>query len=132
MQGRDMMEALFVGIDVSKDRLDVHLRPAGEIFTVGRDAAGIEALIARLTAVDVKLIGLEATGGLETVVVAGLAAAGMPVVVVNPAQVRAFANTLGKRAKQTRSTQRSSPASLKRPSPTSGPCPTRKRGCCPT
>lgn len=93
------METLFVGIDVSKDRLDVHLHPVGEVLAVSRDAGGIEALIARLRPLDVKMIGLEATGGFETVVVAGLAAAGMPVVVVNPAQVRAFANALGKRAK---------------------------------
>ncbi len=94
-----MMEALFVGIDVSKDRLDVHLRPAGEVFTVSRDAAGVEALIARLAPLGVTLIGVEATGGFETMVVAGLAAAGLPVVVVNPAQVRSFADALGKRAK---------------------------------
>jgi len=99
MQGRDKMEALFVGTDVSKTQLDVHLRPLGEMFTVSRDAAGVEALIARLAPLGVTLIGVEATGGFETIVVAGLAAAGMPVVVVNPAQVRSFADALGKRAK---------------------------------
>ncbi len=93
------MEALFVGTDVSKTQLDVHLRPLGEMFTVSRDAAGVEALIARLAPLGVTLIGVEATGGFETIVVAGLAAAGMPVVVVNPAQVRSFADALGKRAK---------------------------------
>jgi transposase len=90
---------MFVGIDVSKDRLDVHLRPAGDVFQINRDAAGIEALVARLKPLEVAIVALEATGGLETLVVAGLAAAGLPVVVVNPAQVRAFANALGKRAK---------------------------------
>ena len=93
------MEALFVGIDVSKDQLDVHIRPVAEVFTVGRDAAGIEALIGCLAPFGVKIIGIEATGGLETVVAAGLASAGQPVVVVNPTQVRSFANALGKRAK---------------------------------
>lgn len=93
------MDALFVGIDVSKDQLDVHLRPTSEAFSVSRDAAGIDALIARIQAVAPKIIGIEATGGFETVVAASLEAAGLPVVVVNPAQVRAFAQALGKRAK---------------------------------
>jgi transposase len=93
------MEPLYVGIDVSKRQLDVHLRPAAEVFAVSRDAAGIEALIGRLAGLDVKIIGVEATGGFENVVVAGLAGAGLPVVVVNPAQVRDFAKALGKRAK---------------------------------
>ncbi len=93
------MEFIAVGIDVSKDRLDVHVLPSGEAFQVGRDAAGMEAMVARLAPVGAQLIGLEATGGFETVVAASLAAAGLPVVVVNPAQIRAFANALGKRAK---------------------------------
>jgi transposase len=93
------MDAIFVGIDVSKSRLDVHVRPAGESFNVARAGAGLDALIARLLALAPTLIAVEATGGLETVVTAGLAGAGLPVVVVNPAQVRAFANALGKRAK---------------------------------
>ena len=92
------MDALFVGIDVAKDRLDVHIRPTQETFSVPRNAAGIEMLIARLPAGG-RLIAVEATGGFETVVAASLTAAGLPVVVVNPAQVRAFAKALGKRAK---------------------------------
>jgi transposase len=92
--------APIVGIDVSKDRLDVHVRgPGEERFDMPRDAEGIAALAARLRAIAPRAIGLEATGGLEAVVVASLAEAGLPVVVVNPAQVRAFANALGKRAK---------------------------------
>jgi hypothetical protein len=101
--------ALTVGIDVSKDRLDVYVRgreegsgeerSGEERFDVPRDTEGISALAARLRALAPAAIGLEATGGLEAVVVASLAEAGLPVVVVNPAQVRAFANALGKRAK---------------------------------
>jgi transposase len=93
------MDGIFVGIDVSKDRLDVHVRPGGEAFAVGRDAAGVEELVGRLRAAGAGTVAVEATGGFETVVAAGLAAAGLPVVVVNPAQVRAFAQALGRRAK---------------------------------
>jgi len=88
-----------VGIDVSKDRLDVHVRPGGDAFFVRRDGDGIAALIERLSPLDPAAVAVEATGGFETVVAAGLAGAGLPVVVVNPAQVRAFANALGQRAK---------------------------------
>ena len=89
----------YVGIDVSKDQLDLHIHPAGEAFSVSRDTAGLEGLIERLKAYALKAIAVEATGGLESVVVASLLAEGLPVIVVNPAQVRAFANALGKRAK---------------------------------
>jgi transposase len=93
------MDAIVVGIDVSKDRLDVHVRPAGTALSYSRDAVGIEALIGALGPVAAQIIAVEATGGFETVVVASLAAAGLPVVVVNPAQVRAFAAAIGRRAK---------------------------------
>lgn len=93
------MDMIVVGIDVSKDRLDVAIRPSGEAFHVSRAAAGLDALMARLGQVAPRVVAVEATGGFEQVVVASLAAAGMPVVVVNPAQVRAFAAALGKRAK---------------------------------
>lgn len=93
------MDATVVGIDVSKHRLDVHLWPAGEAFAVDRDADGLAALVARLTPLAPRMVGVEATGGFETVVAATLAAAGLAVVVVNPAQVRAFAGALGQRAK---------------------------------
>ena len=91
--------ALFVGIDVSKDGLDVHVHGRDAWFEVPRDTEGIAALVERLRALSPQIIGVEATGGFENVVVANLAVAGLPVVVVNPAQVRAFANALGKRAK---------------------------------
>src|ERR1700758_2131811 len=98
-QGRDQMDAIAVGIDVAKDRLDVCVRPSGESFVVDRSGAGIEALVERLKRLAPRIIAVEATGGFETVVAAGLASADLPVVVVNPAQVRAFAQALGKRAK---------------------------------
>jgi transposase len=93
------MDAIIVGIDVSRDRLDVCLRPGGEVLSFSRDAVGIEALVSRLPRQCCGLVAVEATGGFETVVAASLAAAGLPVVVVNPAQVRAFAQAVGKRAK---------------------------------
>jgi transposase len=93
------METIAVGIDVSKSRLDVHVHPAGEAFFVTRDAAGIEEMIKRISVHGPSLVAVEATGGFETIVAASLAAARLPVVVVNPAQVRAFATALGKQAK---------------------------------
>jgi transposase len=95
----DAIATTIVGIDVSKNQLDVHVIGQSESFAVARDAEGLAALIARLRPLEPAAIGLEATGGFETFVAAGLAGAGLPVVVVNPAQVRAFANALGKRAK---------------------------------
>jgi hypothetical protein len=93
------MDAFIVGIDVSKDRLDVHVAPSGEAFAVSNDHAGIEELAARLRPLAPRAVALEATGGFESLAVATLTGSGLPVMVVNPAQVRAFANALGKRAK---------------------------------
>jgi transposase len=93
------MDSIIVGIDVSKNRLDVAVRPSGEAFVVERNAAGLELLTERLHRLSPHIVALEATGGFETVVTASLAAAGLPVIVVNPAQVRAFAQALGRRAK---------------------------------
>jgi transposase len=93
------MSRIIVGIDVSKDRLDVAVRPSGETFSVERNAAGLEQLVARLRQISPHLVALEATGGFETIVTAALATAGLAVIVVNPAQVRAFAMALGQRAK---------------------------------
>jgi len=88
-----------VGIDVSQERLDVHLLPSGEALAFARDGSGIEALAERLSSLAPALVVMEATGGFETVVAAGLAAAGLPLVVVNPRQIRAFAQALGLKAK---------------------------------
>ena len=90
---------MFIGIDVAKDRLDVHVRPVGESFVVARDGEGIEELARRLSAVTPTLVVLEATGGFETVVAAGLAAAGLPVAVINPRQIRDFARATARLAK---------------------------------
>lgn len=96
------MDALNVGIDVSKDRLDVAVYPTGETFAFPRTAAGIEELIEHLRPLNAVRIGIEATGGFETIVAAGLQAAQLPLVVLNPAQVRDFAKALGQRAKTDR------------------------------
>ncbi len=92
------MDAVVVGIDVSKGSLDAHVLPGGESFAVPRDATGLDQLADRLAALSPRAVAVEATGGLEAVVVATLGTAGLPVVVVNPAQVRAFARALGRRA----------------------------------
>jgi transposase len=93
------MERAYVGIDVSKDRLDVHVLPEGESFVVARDGEGLAELVERMGTLGPERIAVEATGGFETVVAAALAGASLPVVVVNPAQVRHFAQALGRRAK---------------------------------
>jgi transposase len=90
---------VIVGIDVSKDRLDVHVLPQEQAFHVARDVDGLAELVRRLGGLEVKLVAVEATGGFETTTAAAVAGAGLPLVVVNPAQVRAFAQALGKRAK---------------------------------
>lgn len=90
---------MFVGIDVAKDRLDVHVRPSGEAFAVTRDGEGLATLTARLEALKPALIVLEATGGFEVTVASSLAAARLPLAVVNPRQIRDFARATGKLAK---------------------------------
>lgn len=96
------MEEVFVGIDVSKDRLDVHAYPTGETFAVARDGEGLEQLVEQLRRLAPRQVAVEATGGFETTTAAALAAAALPVVIVNPAQVRHFALSLGRRAKTDR------------------------------
>ena len=93
------MEQVYVGIDVAKDRLDVHLRPSGEAFAVARDGKGLEELSVRLGGLEVALVVLEATGGFEVTVAAALCATGLPLAVVNPRQVRDFARATGRLAK---------------------------------
>jgi len=96
------MERIFVGIDVAKDRLDVHVRPSGEAFAVARDGEGVAELATRLAATNPALIVLEATGGFETVAAAALGAARLPLAVVNPRQIRDFARATGQLAKTDR------------------------------
>lgn len=90
---------VFVGIDVSKDRLDVALRPTSDRWAVAHDEGGIATLVDRLRRHAPALVVLEATGGLEVPLTGALAAAGLPVVVVNPRQVRDFAKATGQLAK---------------------------------
>src|SRR5207245_4031370 len=88
----------FVGIDVAKAQLDIALRPSGERWAVPNDASGVMTLVDRVQALHPTLIVLEATGGLERAVTSALATAGLPVVVVNPRQVRDFARATGQLA----------------------------------
>lgn len=91
--------SVIVGIDVSKAMLDVAVRPAGRMRRFTNDEAGIVALVTDLKDLSPTLIVLEATGGFETPSVAALAAAALPVAVVNPRQVRDFAKATGQLAK---------------------------------
>jgi transposase len=93
---------VFVGIDVSKDRLDVHVRPLGVGFSVGNEAAGYAVLIARLRPLRSKRIVLEAAGGYERALWLALSEAGLVAAVVNPRQVREFARAAGRLAKTDR------------------------------
>ena len=93
------MDKITVGIDVSRDQLDVAMYPGGEVFVVGRDTDGFKKLCDRLTKIKPEIVALEATGGYETTPAAAIATAGFVVAIVNPVQVRAFAKALGQRAK---------------------------------
>jgi transposase len=92
----------YVGIDVAKAGLDVAVRPSGETWRVGRDEAGLDALVERLTALAPAGVIVEASGGYEAAVVGALAAGGLAVHVVNPRQVRDFARAVGQLAKTDR------------------------------
>jgi transposase len=93
------MDAIWVGIDVSKRCLEVAVRPAGERFRVGNDAAGIKRLLKALQKHAPRLIVVEATGGYEQAAVSHLVKAGLPVALINPRQARDFARAVGKIAK---------------------------------
>jgi transposase len=93
---------VYAGIDVSKDRLEVAVRPAGERFDVPNDDAGIDELVGRLGQTRPALVVLESTGGFERSLVAALAASGLAVAVVNPRQTRDFARATGRLAKTDR------------------------------
>lgn len=92
-------QATYVGLDVAKAQVDVAVRPGDDGWQVARDEAGIRKLVSRLKTLEPALVLLEASGGLEVPVVAALAAGALPVVVVNPRQVRDFARATGKLAK---------------------------------
>ena len=89
----------YLGIDVSKAHLDLHVRPTGEAVRAANDPDGVASITTRAVALGAALVVIEATGGYEHPVAAALAAAGVPVAVVNPRQVRDFARATGRRAK---------------------------------
>jgi hypothetical protein len=112
---------VYVGVDVSKERLDVAIRPTGACWSVPNDQVGIDALVGRLLEEEEEeevapaLVVLEATGGFERPVAATLACAGLAVAVLNPRQARDFARATGRGSpRPTGSTPRSSPASARR------------------
>jgi transposase len=90
---------VYVGIDVAKRRLDIALWPTGESRSLANDPTDINKLVTWLQTQQPQLIVLEATGGYERAAVASLATAALPVVVVNPRQVRDFARAIGRLAK---------------------------------
>lgn len=92
-------QELFIGIDVSQDKLDVGVWPTSELWVEHNTREGVAVLVQKLTALKPNLVVLEATGGLEGPAVHALAAAGLPVVAVNPRQVRDFAKATGRLAK---------------------------------
>jgi transposase len=92
-------EATYVGVDVAKAQVDVAVRPTDDRWEVPNDEAGVRQLVSRLKTLKPVMVLLEASGGLELPLVAALAAEAVPVVVVNPRQVRDFAKATGKLAK---------------------------------
>lgn len=92
-------EAIYVGIDVAKDQVDVAVRPTGQRWTISYDEPGVQELVSRLNTLEPVMVLLEATGGLELPLVVALATEALPVVIVNPRQVRDFAKATGILAK---------------------------------
>jgi transposase len=88
-----------VGIDVSKAFLDVYIASSGDTLRISNDCQGLDSLTERLSSLETPLVVLEATGGYEKLAVGTFLGMSINVVVVNPAQVRAYAHALGKRAK---------------------------------
>src|SRR5918999_3383034 len=99
MSRSHFMDRTTVGIDVSKATFVLAVHPSGERWTTETTPAAVDTLVTRLQALAAHLIVLEASGGYERALVAACAAAGLPVAVVNPRQVRAFAHALGRTAK---------------------------------
>ncbi len=91
--------ARFVGIDVSKGHVDVHVRPDMTAFSCTTDPDGLADLVNRLAPLRPQLVAMEASGGYEAVIAAALTEAGLPVAIVNPRQVRKFAGAIGRLAK---------------------------------
>ena len=95
-------ELTYVGIDVSKDRIDVAVRPTGRTWSVSYDEVEVDGLVAELSGLAPEAVIAESTGGLELPLVAALASAALPVAVVNPRQARDFAKSTGQLAKTDR------------------------------
>ncbi len=93
---------VFIGIDVSKEWVDVAVRPTGDTWRVNQGQEGIDALILQFQSLDPQCVVMEATGGYEMPLSIALGAVGIPVAVVNPRQVRDFARSQGKLAKTDR------------------------------
>lgn len=89
----------YIGIDVSKDNLDVLIRPGDKYMKFTNDNPGIAKLVKKLKQFSCPLIGLEATGGYEKAAALALASSGLDCAVINPRQIRNFAKALGKLAK---------------------------------
>jgi transposase len=98
----EAMPLRYVGIDVGKDRIEVHIRPDAIAFGCDTDANSLGHLLTRLKPLKPKVIALEATGGYEAIIAATLSNAGLPVAIVNPRQTRQFAGALGRLAKTDR------------------------------
>jgi transposase len=94
-----MEEKVFVGVDVSKDSLDVAIGPHKDIITFANDQKGVDALAKKLKRINAQLTVFESTGGYELLAASSLAEAGLAVVIVNPRQVRNFAKATGILAK---------------------------------
>jgi len=92
-------QQVYIGIDVSKKQLDVAIRPGNDFFRVANDDLGIAALVQRLVSLQPQLILLEASGGFETLAAASLRQADLPAQIINPRQVRRFADSTGRLAK---------------------------------
>ncbi len=95
-------QGVYVGVDVSKERLEVAISPGGQSFWEGNDERAVARLVKRLQPLGCTRIVLEATGGYEALVAAALYAEGLPVVVVNPRWARDFARSVGQLAKTDR------------------------------
>jgi transposase len=94
------MDIIAVGIDVSKDRLNVAVRPGGEAFTAERNGSGPDRLVAKLGMFTPTIVAMEVTGGFETIAAAALASASLPVVVINPPRSEFLPRRLGNAPKQ--------------------------------
>ncbi len=93
------MNTLFIGIDIAKDSLDIHVKPTDEHWISANTAKGINDTVYRLSALEPDCIVVEATGGFEMDLATAISTAGLPLAIVNPRQVRDFARALGRLAK---------------------------------